>query len=72
MLKRMGSSSLWKTEAMGRPLPIPLSAYTHIKITRLPAGAAEGASDLQNWSVRRSVGRSGVPDKNKVVTRVNG
>ena len=32
-----------------------------IQIKRLPAGAALGADDLQTWSQRRSVGRSGAP-----------
>lgn len=36
-----------------------------VEITKCPPGEAKGARDLQNWSQRRAVGKSGVWSKPK-------
>ena len=38
--------------------------YDESRITKLRAGAAYGANDIQNWSSRRIAGREGVFDRN--------
>jgi hypothetical protein len=47
----MERAALWENETMEPP-----------KITKLPPGKALGADDLQNWSRRRIVGKSGVSE----------
>ncbi len=34
-----------------------------VEVTYLPVGYAKGCRDLERWSKRRLVGRSGVPEK---------
>lgn len=40
--------------------------YDEAKIKKLPSGIAYGATDLQNWSSRRTAGRDGVDNRREI------
>ena len=42
-----------------------LEIFNGIEVTKLPAGEAYGARDMQKWSLRRMKGQSGVPEIRK-------